>query len=237
MKLISWNCQWAFRKKINPILANKPDILIIQECESIEKLRLDFLGIYPTDIFWIWDNVNKWIWIFSFWDYKFSILSEYNHGIKYVLPISVTSFESQFILFAVWANNREDKDNQYIEQIWKAISYYESILSNENIILIWDFNSNKIWDKKHRVWNHSDVVDKLSEKNIHSIYHKFLDQKQGEESHPTFFLQRNKNKPYHIDYCFASWNFYSKVKDFSIWNYDEWIGISDHVPVQVEFSL
>ena len=131
MILISWNCQWAFRKKINSILAKQPDILIIQECESIEKLNLDALEINPTDILWIWDNANKWIWIFSFWDYKFSILKEYNHDIKYVLPISVTTFDSQFILFAIWANNREDKDNQYIEQIWKAISYYENILNTK----------------------------------------------------------------------------------------------------------
>lgn len=237
MKLISWNCQWAFRKKVKPILSKMPDILIVQECENLEKLELDIIDISPSDLLWIWDNPNKWIWIFTFGDYKLSILDEYNHDIKYVLPITVTSIDFQFILFAIWANNREDKDNQYIEQVWRAISYYESILDDEHIVLMWDFNSNKIWDRKHRVWNHSDVVSKLSEKNIHSIYHKFLNQNQGEELHPTFFLQRNKNKPYHIDYCFVSWNFYSKVKDFSIWNYDDWIGISDHVPVEVEFSL
>jgi hypothetical protein len=30
-----------------------PDILIIQECESIDKLNLDALEINPKDILWI----------------------------------------------------------------------------------------------------------------------------------------------------------------------------------------
>ena len=56
------------------------------------------------------------------------------------------------------------------------------------------------------------MVDRLAGKNIYSVYHKHLNQEQGKESHPTFFLQRNKNKPYHIDYCFASADLYDKVK-------------------------
>ena len=222
---------------MNSILSKRPNILIIQECENLEKIKFDDRNNQPSDLLWIWDNPNKWIWIFTFGNYKLSILDEYNHSIKYIIPISVVSESNHFILFAIWANNREDKDNQYIEQVWNAILYYEHILSDENIILIWDFNSNKIWDKKHRIWNHSDVVDKLLAKNIHSIYHTLHSQKHWEEFHPTFFLQRNLNKPYHIDYCFVSWNYYSKVSDFTIWNYDEWIWISDHMPLQIDFNL
>ena len=38
MKLITWNCQGAFRKKAEIILTLNPDILVIQECESPERL-------------------------------------------------------------------------------------------------------------------------------------------------------------------------------------------------------
>lgn len=42
MKIITWNYQGAFRKKIEPNLTSLPDILIIQKCEcfSFEQLKL-----------------------------------------------------------------------------------------------------------------------------------------------------------------------------------------------------
>jgi hypothetical protein len=40
MKIITWNCNMAFRKKADLILAHKPDILIVPECEHPDKLNL-----------------------------------------------------------------------------------------------------------------------------------------------------------------------------------------------------
>lgn len=38
MKLISWNCQGAFRKKAHHLLQQQFDIIVVQECECLEKL-------------------------------------------------------------------------------------------------------------------------------------------------------------------------------------------------------
>jgi len=38
MKIITWNCQGAFRRKVGNILAFLPDILVFQECEHPNKL-------------------------------------------------------------------------------------------------------------------------------------------------------------------------------------------------------
>lgn len=86
----------------------------------------------------------------------------------------------------------------------------------------------EIWDQKDRVGNHSDVVNKLADKEIYSIYHKRFDLEHGKETHPTFFLQKKEFKPYHIDYCFASINLLDKVKDLEIGAYNNWIPYSDH---------
>ncbi len=37
MKIITWNCNMAFRKKTDFILAHKPDILLVPECEHPGK--------------------------------------------------------------------------------------------------------------------------------------------------------------------------------------------------------
>ena len=62
-----------------------------------------------------------------------------------------------------------------------------------------------------------------------------LNEEQGKESLPTFFLHRNLEKPYHIDYVFGSKCFSSNLKNVEIGNIEKWLEISDHLPVICEF--
>lgn len=237
MKLITWNCQGAFRKKANVILQYRPDILVIQECEHPDKLLFDSITQQPNDFLWFGDNKHKGLGIFSYSDYKFQLLEQHNADIKIISPISVTGGQLDFTLFAIWANNPYDRDGQYIEQVWKAVNLYDHLLNNGRTILTGDFNSNKIWDRPRRIANHSTVVSKLAEKNIYSVYHRRFNQEQGKEINPTFFLQRNRDKPYHIDYCFTSADLYDKVKDFEIGTFENWITYSDHTPLIIDFDV
>jgi endonuclease/exonuclease/phosphatase family metal-dependent hydrolase len=133
-------------------------------------------------------------------------------------------------------SNKENYEARYIGQIWLAINHYEDFLGNATI-LVGDFNNNKIWDYKDRVGNHSDVVQKLADNNIQSIYHRHFGVEQGKEKHPTFFLQRNHSKPYHIDYCFASADLIDKVQNVEIGTYENWTTHSDHSPLIIDFNL
>ncbi len=233
MKLITWNCQGAFRKKADAILSYQPDILVVQECEHPDKITFDSSIKQPNNCHWYGDNVHKGIALYSFSNYKFKLLPEFNPLFRYVLPFRVSGNGHTFTLFAIWAMpNKENYEARYIGQVWLAINHYIKLLKRPSI-LIGDFNSNKIWDRKGRVGNHSDVVQKLSDNNIHSLYHQHFNSEQGKEKHPTFFLQRNKSKPYHIDYCFASADFADKVQEVEIGSYENWIAHSDHSPVKI----
>jgi exonuclease III len=236
MKIIEWNSQGAFRKKHEAILSQKPDILIITECECEGKLQFDKLTPRPNDFIWYGDSPNKGIGIFSYSDYNLEILPSFNPNYRYILPIKVSNPNGSFLLFAIWAmDNKEFPEARYIGQIWLALNYYVELL-HLPIILTGDFNSNKIWDEKDRVGNHSAMVNLLKKKNIHSIYHSQEGKEQGKEAHPTFYMYRKQEKPYHIDYFFVSKKLNKKGTKLSVGLYEKWSHLSDHVPLILDIS-
>jgi len=238
MKLITWNCQGAFRKKVDFILELKPDILVVQECEHPDKLKFSEKTPKPKDTYWYSDGGKKGLGIFSYSDFKIELLPVFNSEFRYILPFQLKGDVQSFTFFAVWAmGNKENRKASYIGQIWLAINYYKELLSNKTTILIGDFNSNKIWDYKDRVGNHSDVVNKLAERKIHSVYHNHFNAEQGKEKHSTLYMYRKKEKPYHIDYCFVSEDLLDKVKEVEIGTYENWTAHSDHTPLIINFDL
>jgi len=66
MRIIEWNCQGAFRKKNDKILALQPDILIVPECETEDKLEFGKLTPKPTDFFGIATKEIKALAFFIF---------------------------------------------------------------------------------------------------------------------------------------------------------------------------
>lgn len=236
MRIIEWNCQGAFRNKYQRILSLKPDIIIIPECEPEEKLKFGKQIPQPTDFFWYSDNESKGIGVFSYSDYKFELLKEFNPKFSYIIPLKVSNNKESFLLFAIWAkDNKEDPRARYIAQVWLALDYYSHLL-NQNTILIGDFNSNQIWDDNSRLGNHSDVVAVLCQNKIRSLYHEQFGIEHGKEEDHTFFMYRKIEKPYHIDYCFASNQFINQGSNIQLGNPDEWIDISDHIPLIVDIN-
>lgn len=236
MKIIAWNCNMAFRKKASAVFTLNPDVLIISECEHPDKLKFMDALLQPNQILWFGKNPHKGLAIISFNNNKLDLLEIHNPAFKMIVPIRVTGPVISFNLFAVWANNPEDKDGQYVEQVWKAINHYDKYLKNGPTVLAGDFNSNTIWDRKRRIGNHSAVVKRLEENLIYSTYHKHHNQQQGKEQHPTFYLYKNKDKPYHIDYCFMSDDLLQKLTAVEIGDHSFWMQYSDHVPVMVTFK-
>ena len=227
----------AFRKKAKFILTYKPDILIVPECEHPDKLIFAPTIPKPTNIIWFGKNQHKGLAIFSYSDFKFKVHENHNQDIQLIIPITAYNETQEFNLFAIWANNPKDKDGPYVEQIWKAIHFYKDAIKDTNTILVGDFNSNTIWDKKHRESNHSNVVQVLAEKGIYSTYHNHFKDEQGAEEQPTLYMYRNKDKAYHIDYCFVSTDLLNKVSAVEVGQYDDWIKHSDHVPVIIDIEI
>src|SRR6478735_2440445 len=123
MKIITWNCNMAFRRKANQLLAHKPDIVIIPECEHPDKLKFEPGFPKPNDIFWFGNNQNKGLGAFSYSNYKFKLVDSHKPDYRIILPLIATNRKNEFTLFAIWANNPQDRGYQYIGQVWKAINF------------------------------------------------------------------------------------------------------------------
>lgn len=201
------------------------DILVIQECENPETSKDDKYKNWATNYIWTGENLNKGLAIFANNKVKLSKQDWDSGGLKYFISCRVND---SFNLIAVWCHG-DTSDFQYIGQFWKYLQLNK--LKFENCIITGDFNSNSIWDKPLRTWNHSDIVRELKELKIESFYHLDKIEEQGKETTPTLYLQRNLNKAYHIDYIFGSEVFFSRLKYVTIGQPEKWLGISDHMPV------
>jgi exonuclease III len=234
MKIITWNCNGAFRKKYHKLDELYANILIIQECENPAETKDKKFMDWAQNYLWIGDNKNKGIGVFAQTDIILKKLDWTNiyidHSVKHFLPFSVNN-KTEFL--AVWTHQNNSPNFGYIGQFWKYIQVNKDKI--KNTIIIGDFNSNKIWDEWDRWWNHSDVVKELSEIGLESLYHKHTNEEQGKETQSTFYLQRKKEKAYHIDYCFAPKKHADKLKNLVVEKYEDWNEYSDHNPIIVEF--
>lgn len=220
----------AFRKKWQSLMKYEADILVIQECEHPKKYKPSEEIPGCNEFLWFGDNENKGVGVLSFGEFHIAAKSGHDSDYRYIIPLKVSGPE-EFDMYAVWAMPHQKRSRGYVGQLWGALQVYQGL---ENSIWIGDFNSNAIWDKERKKGNHSDVVSKLKDQGVSSLYHKFLGEKEGEESQPTIFLLKNQNKPFHLDYCFAPNEMITKCTTIEVGQYDDWIKLSDHMPIIIK---
>ena len=244
MRIVSWNCGGALRKKTEHIDQLQADILIIQECEDPQSFGEQYQE-WAGEYLWVGNNRNKGIGIFPKNGHRVTQLNW--HGtytlkglscshtsmtwttseLRMFLPFTVND---KLTVLAVWTKGSDKEAFGYVGQLWKYLQIHREELSRPSTMILGDLNSNAIWDKADRWWSHSGVVAELAEIGLQSLYHRVMNEAQGSESIPTFYLQRNLSKPYHIDYAFVSEDLIGEW-GLEVGSASDWIAVSDHVPI------
>ena len=122
MKIITWNCNGALRKKFKSLLDYNADLLVIQECENPVETRDKEYRDWANNYLWSGDTKNKGLGIFAnpninlqklYWPdiYK-------DHNVKHFLPCLVNG---EFELLAVWTHLNNSPNFGYIGQFWKYL--------------------------------------------------------------------------------------------------------------------
>lgn len=235
LRIVTWNCNGAFRKKFEKISELNADIYVIQECEDPSQINHKDYQNWSINHLWIGDNKNKGIGIFARQGIVLEFLDWSNkykdHFVKYFLPCRINQ---KFNLLGVWAHRNDSPNFGYIGQVWKYLQ-----INRENLrdsVIVGDFNSNVIWDQWDRWWNHSDVLKEFQELSLESLYHHYFKESQGKETQPTLHFRKSLERSYHIDYVFASNSFISELKRVEIGKQMDWIYASDHMPLICDFT-
>ena len=227
MRIISWNCNGGFRKKFHLLENLNADIVIVQECEDPSQSNNSEYAKWAAHYLWTGKNKHKGIGVFAKKGNSVKPIDLDSGSLKLFLPFLVNV---DLNVLAVWTQRTESGEFNYIGQMWQYFQLHWNFFTSDRHLIIGDFNSNKIWDRKSNIGNHTHVVDALKEIGISSSYHSIYGCDQGCELHPTFFMYRNTEKPYHIDYAFVSETLI-KDSNVEIGNPDQWLAYSDHMPL------
>ena len=225
MKIITWNCNLNFAKKFEHLESMDADVYIIQECETLKE------NYFPNSkFFWTGRIENKGLGILIK-NGSASLDPIHNPNLINFLPIRSDDIK----ILGVWAyNHRAIKfgDNVSGETI-KAIEFYKDWLVEESLPCIFggDFNNSVIWDKPNNENNFQNINKRLEDLGFRSAYHSNTNDGYGSEKTATFFHTKQESKKYHIDYLYLKSLESSSIE---LGNYDDWIKLSDHVPIMVE---
>ena len=226
MKIVTWNCNLNFARKYEHIESMDADVCIIQECE---KLKEDH---FPNSkFFWTGRIENKGLGILVK-NGSASLDSSHNPDLINFLPIKSDNLK----ILGVWAYNHRAKkfgDNVSGETI-QAIEFYKEWLSDGELPCVFggDFNNSIIWDRPNNNNNFENINAQLENLGFASVYHSNTSDEFGYEKNATFFHTKNKDKKYHIDYLFLR---SIEYKSLNIGKFSEWIKLSDHVPIILDF--
>ena len=230
MRIVSWNCNGALRKKLAAVETLNADVCIIQECEDPSRCKDTEYQRWAENYLWAGANKNRGLGVFAKNCIALSRANLDESPFELFLPCLI---EERIALLAVWT--RHSLTQRYIGQLWNYLQLHREFLRCENSICIGDLNSNVCWDHKHHSWSHSHVVRELLGVGCSSIYHHVRAEAQGRESTPTFFLHRRLGKPYHIDYAFLS-QALLKNSSVEVGQPDNWLEFSDHMPLVMDLT-
>ena len=231
MKIISWNSNGNFSDKFPAVLKKDADIYVIQECENPSLTDSDKYRDFASNYFWTGDNPNYGLGIFAKDNVKIELADLDDNGLRYFLPVRVND---DFNLLGVWTNPDVEghKEAYYPKEITR---YYEKHKSsgffNDDMIICEDFNCDVRLANKNHGKNVYEMIDTLSENGLVDVYHHLTGEPEGEESEATFYWYRKLENPYHLDHVFSR---PGKVRNLEICDADEWLELSDHMPITFE---
>lgn len=232
MKIVSWNCNGGFRKKYTELFNAYPDadLFMVQECENpdfydSQEYKALFLNGFHVGTP---DCPMKGIGIFAPKGNSLRRTKCQYGNSSHMLGYAFFEVDKIYKMLAVWPHGK------YVEEMIDFSRLNEALFTKD-LLIMGDTNSCSVFNKHHpKNKNHDVLVALLSDNGLVDAYNYCTGEPEGNESTPTFYLQRKKEKPYHLDRCFIA---SERIISFKVAkNHDNWLRLSDHIPIEVEIK-
>ena len=239
MRLVAWNCCMALHRKVDALMALRPDVAVISECAEPDRVRDKAPAFTPQSSVWVGTHVHKGLGVFTFNGYQVALAGNYEPSIRHIAPLRVDG-RARFNLLAVWVQldgHRKHEAGPMID----ALDAYGDFIGEGPTMVAGDLNNHVLWDKPVYAANHANAVARLDGLDMVSAYHAERGVVQGAESEPThYWRDRAKDGPtYHIDYVFLPRPWADRMTEMWVGGFEAWCGsgLSDHVPLVVDVDI
>lgn len=223
--IVSWNCNGGFRNKFRALFEKYPgaDIYVIEECEDPyfyedEEFKRLFNNGFRIGI------RSKGLAVFARPDITLRRLKWPEVGDMSFAPVII---DEEWTLIPTWTHGK------YVGELHDFLDL-NAAKFDEKTVMIGDFNSSVFFDKSNPKCSHSMFIERMAQVGLMPMYHHLTGEEQGKEATPTFYTQRKKEQPFHIDHVFGSPKYVLECDVAPNLLHDYWLTLSDHVPVCIE---
>lgn len=235
MRIVVWNVAKNSQADLPLLRALEPDVAVVPECSK--HLQTE------DDESMAWCGRSEWcgLAVIGFGAYDVKRYGRQEIVDEWVMPVTVKG-PTTFRLLAVWADMTRSTMRAFegtpdpVGPLRRGLRANKQFLRKGPTVVAGDFNNHPRWDAPLQSWNHSYAMADLASFGLHSAYHAHRGIEPGDEAEePTFYMHKNRTKPYHIDWCFTPTEW--AIDDVQVGGYETYSakgGPSDHAPLIVE---
>ena len=234
LRIATWNCNMGLAKKSPLLEAIGADVAVVQECSTEHVSALRQRG--KVDVHWLGRNPRKGLGVVVKKPWS---ISEFDEPVaEWIVRLAVQG-PVPFDLFAVWAcmATKAETLESYLGQVEKLATHLAEHPPTKPTVIVGDWNSHARWDEGRNPRTVANVVQLLRHLGMKSAYHHQHNERHGQETKPTLFLQRIKEKGYHVDYVFLPESWLPSLSTVSVGDYDTWSKHADHMPLVVDLAF
>lgn len=230
LRIVTWNCNMAFARKADRLLALQPDVAIVQECSSSSELagfdRIAWTGAYE----------RKGMAVFARPELSATVGRDlWDQTREWFIPIRLDRLGID--LLACWAmNHHGHEDRPRKGRTMAALAHYEPMLAGRRAIVIGDLNNNVFWDRPAYP-DFANITGELARHGLVNLHYARTGEIPGNEWNATLYFLRNADRRYLIDHVFLPAAWLPRVSSYAIGAAVDWLDVSDHVPVVVDLRM
>jgi hypothetical protein len=230
MRLVAWNCNGGFRKKIGALLDLAPDIAVISE---VRQSCLSALDSAAASYVWAGKPGLKGVAIIGFHGWKLT-KTEYEVSDHWFVPVVATKGDMSAHIIGVWVKRAADG---YVKPTLRALQSFCDFIGAAPTFVLGDFNQSVRFDKGRGSGRRFvDVIAAFDELRMKSAWHASSGDAHGAEDSPTLHWKWQAESRYHVDFGFVPKN---SVFTTGIGKFEDYVSnrLSDHVPLTIDVEL